>query len=368
MKKYLIIISLSLIVFSGCKKDDDPVESAQAPAIPAFYNAGSSETPTFTKIAGTSENVFEPQDLDFHPSRANELWIINKGSNNSGGSTVTISNAGLDNQSELFLRDGNAWHFMAFPSAISFSPDNDNFATSANILDANRQGGSFTGPTLWSSDLSVYAKYHGPGTNGSHLDMLHGSPYGMGIEADGLNSFWVFDGYNRHLCWYDFHQDHGPGMHDHSDGKVFRYTEIALSRDSRVPSHMVKDDPTGTLFICETAKKRVLWMNTLSGKEVADIPLSNEQLASHREVNDVEWGIFTDVNLNKPCGAEVIGNILYVSDYETGEIIAYEKEMGTELGRINTGEKGIMGIKADSNGKLWYVNALTNGVYRVDPK
>ena len=108
-------------------------------------------------------------------------------------------------------------------------------------------------------------------------------------------------------------------------------------------------------------------MNTITGKEVADIALINEQLASHREVTSVEWGIFTDINLNKPCGVEVVGDILYVSDYETGDIVAYHKETMAELGRINTGEKGIMGIKADSNGKLWFVNALKNGVYRIDP-
>ncbi|MBT8327403.1 MAG: hypothetical protein KJP21_06750 [Bacteroidia bacterium] len=366
MKKQFILIALSILIFSSCKKDEEDVP-AQAPDIPAFYNSGSSASPAINLIAGVSDNIFEPQDLDFHPSRANELWIINKGSNITGGSTVTITNAGQSNQSSQFLRDGNAWHFMAFPSAISFSKDNDNFGTSANILDANRQGGTFTGPTLWSSDMDVYAKYHGQGTNGSHLDMLHGSPYGMGIESDGQNAFWVFDGYNRHLCWYDFHGDHGPGNHDHSDGKVHRYSEVVLTRDPNIPSHMVKDDPTGTLFICETAKKRILWVNAISGREVADIPLINEELASHREVNDVEWGIFTDINLNKPCGIEVIGNILYVSDYESGEIVAFQKETKVELGRINTGAKGIMGIKADTNGKLWFVNALNHGVYRIDP-
>ena len=366
MKKQYILIALSLIILSSCKKDEEDVP-AQAPNIPAFYNPGSSTAPAINQMAGTSDNVYEPQDLDFHPSRANELWVINKGSNNTGGSTVTITNAGESNQASEFRRDGNAWHFMAFPSAISFSKENDNFATSANILDANRQGGTFTGPSLWSSDMDVYAKYHGPGTNGSHLDMLHGSPYGMGIESDGDNAFWVFDGYNRHLVWYDFAGDHGPGHDDHSDGKVHRYSEVTLSRDANVPSHMVKDNPTGILFICEPAKKRILWVNTITGKEVADIALINEQLASHREVTSVEWGIFTDINLNKPCGVEVVGDILYVSDYETGDIVAYHKETMAELGRINTGEKGIMGIKADSNGKLWFVNALKNGVYRIDP-
>ena len=85
-------------------------------------------------------------------------------------------------------------------------------------------------------------------------------------------------------------------------------------------------------------------------------------------MKNLVWGVFSDVNLNKPCGIEVQGNILYVSDYETGEIIAYDKESKIELSRINTGEKGIAGIKMDSQGKLWYVNSLQNTVVRIDPK
>ena len=83
-------------------------------------------------------------------------------------------------------------------------------------------------------------------------------------------------------------------------------------------------------------------------------------------MKNLEWGVFTDVNIQNPCGIELIGNILYVSDNSTGEIIAYDKELKTELGRVDTGEEGIMGIKADKNGQLWYVNATENGLYRID--
>jgi len=367
-KKFSICIFAFLFLFA-CKDDDSTPEPEpdRSSRIPAFYKTIDVIAPSFTKLAGSSERILDPQDLDFHSSRENELWVINKGTNNTGGSTVTITNAGLSNQETEWRRDGNAWHFMALPSAISFSKTNDNFGTSANIQDANRSGGTFTGPSLWSSDMSVYAKDPGPGLNGSHLDMLHASPYSMGIESDEDNAFWVYDSHYGHICWYDFSMDHGPGHDDHSDGIVYRYVEMELTRDaSGIPSHIVEDDPTGILFVCDPANSRILWMNTLSGQIDKSRPLINELLASHQEMKNLEWGVFTDVNLDKPCGIEVIGNILYVSDNATGEIIAYDKELKTELGRVDTGDKGIMGIKADKNGQLWYVNAENNGVYRVD--
>ena len=81
-----------------------------------------------------------------------------------------------------------------------------------------------------------------------------------------------------------------------------------------------------------------------------------------------DWKIFSDKNLKKPAGIELSNNVLYVSDFETGEIIAYNVESGIELARFDTGKKGIMGLKADTDGKLWFVSSTTNQVYRIDPK
>lgn len=378
MRKKHLLYLLPLLVLSACKDDEaetapEKEEVVALESIPAFYTEGNRTEPNFTVIAERSDRVQEPQDLDFHPTRANELWILNKGTN-SGGSTVTISNVGLTNQSELWRKDGNSFHFMAFPSAISFSKTNENFGTTANIQDANRQGGTFTGPSLWSSDMSIYAKDPGNDAdgvplNGSHLDMLHGSPYCMGMESDENNAFWVFDSYNGHIAWYDFAADHGPGYHDHSNGVIYRYVEMPLTRDpSGIPSHIVEDDVSSILFVCDPANSRILWMNTSSGKIDKTIPLINEQLASHQEMKGLEWGVFTDTGLDKPCGIEIVGDILYVSDNATGEIIAYHKETKEELARVTASTEGIMGLKADKNGVLFFVNAETHDVVRVDPK
>ncbi|MFT5725311.1 MAG: outer membrane protein assembly factor BamB [Bacteroidia bacterium] len=373
MKRLLVGLCCCSAFFAGCKdeKTTAPPQPENVNTMPAFYLPAAqgeygTNTPYYEVIANSSDQVSLPWDLDFHPSRENELWVLNKGTERTGGSTVTITNAGLSNQKAEFRKDGNSWHFMALPSAISFSQENDNWANATEILDANRRGGSFTGPSLWSSDMNVYAKPSGG--NGSHLDMLHGSPYCMGIESDKDNAFWVFDGFNKHLCWYDFAVDHGPGNSDHDDGKIHRYREIILTREPDVASHMVLDKVTGWLYIVDSGTKRILKVNTKTGTKKGNLNLTNEQLLEHWDMVGMDYKVFASSNLQKPSGIELSNGVIYVSDNETGEIIAYNLETGLELGRLDTGKKGIMGIKADKNGLLWFVCASTNEVIKINPK
>lgn len=371
-------MSTKLILFTGlftafavgsCKKDSADPEPGNGHAIPEFYLSEAQNQPGFTVIANQSQNINEPQDLDFNTTRAHELWIINKGTENSGGSTVMLGNAGLPQQYADYRQDGNAWHFMSLPSALSFSNTGD-WATSANVLDANHQGGTFTGPTLWSGNLNIYAKDAGPGTNGSHLDMLHASPYSMGIESERDNIYWVFDGYHENIVRYNFTSDHGPGQHYHGDGKVHRYTEVKVKRQPDVPSHMVLDKQKTWLYIVDGGNRRVLRMDVHSGQKLRDLSLINEELAEYWEMHQAVWQEFLkpDFGLNKPCGIDLRDNRLFVSDYETGEIICVDIQTAKELGRISTGKKGIMGIKIGADHKIWYVNALTHEVVRIDPK
>jgi hypothetical protein len=374
MKRLLYGLFLCTLVITGCKEDDSKPEpiKEKIDTVPAFYLPATDQsvygknTPELILIANSSDRIANPWDLDFHPTRENELWILNKGTESTGGNTVTISNVGMGSQKAEYRKDGNSWHFMALPSSLSFSKENSNWATGAEILDANRRGGSFTGPSLWSSDMNIYAKPSGG--NGSHLDMLHGSPFSMGIESDKDNAFWVFDGYNKHLCWYDFANDHGPGNSDHDDGKIHRYREVKLTRENGVASHMVLDKETGWLYIVDTGTKRILKVDTKTGTKKGNLNLTNEQLAEHWDMEGMDMKIFASSNLNKPAGIEISGKVLYVSDFETGEIIAYALENGYELARFDTGKKGIMGLKADSNGALWFVSSKTNEVFKIDPK
>ena len=122
--------------------------------------------PIFHALPEASKDLDKPNDLDFFPILGkDELWIVNERNESSGGSTLTINDATSENPTYLHRVDGNAWHFMSIPTGIAFG-NNLNFATSPGVKDANHSNGTFTGPTLWSSDPDIYAKPSGG--NGGH--------------------------------------------------------------------------------------------------------------------------------------------------------------------------------------------------------
>ncbi|PCH68463.1 MAG: hypothetical protein COC01_03740 [Bacteroidetes bacterium] len=325
-----------------------------------------SVTLSYETIGTSSDNVNTPRDLDFHPD--GDLWVINKGTENSGGSTVSFKNPGESNQTSDYRQDGNAWHFMSLPSGIAFS-DNGNFATSTSVYDANHGTGSpFTGPALWSSDPAIYAQPSGG--NGSHLDMLHVSPYCMGIAHEQDNVFWVFDGHSNDVVRYDFGEDHGPGNSDHDDGKIRRYPEISVDRiDDHISSHLVLDKVNKWLYVIDNGNNRVLGLDINSGT-VGGTPSFGpfETLAEYTNVTGVDWKVIVDNGLVEPSGIDVIGSRLIVSDHSNGDIIIYNKSTSpaTELGRIKTGDPGIMGVVIGPDGRIWYANATDSKIIKIE--
>jgi len=335
--------------------------------IPNLIGDYLSDSLIINTIGYAADGLDKPRDLAFAPTPTPQLWVVNEKTENSGGSTVTYFDAGMPTQDAQLKKDENSWHFMSLPTGIAFSY-NGNFATSPGVLDANHQGGGsyFTGPTLWSGDWSVYAEPSGG--NGSHLDMIHQSPYSMGIEWEEENVFWIYDGYNNNIVRYDFREDHGPGNDDHSDGVVHRYTEVAVNRiDNSIANHLALDRESGWMYIVDNGNKRVLRLDIHSGEPTEDLIPYAETLHEYKAVTGADWSVYID-SLSKPSGIAVIGNYLLVSDYGTGEIIVYDHSgsEGVELGRFDTGPAGIMGIEIGPDGKIWYVNTTQNKVYQLD--
>ncbi|MDZ4824696.1 MAG: T9SS type A sorting domain-containing protein [Flavobacteriales bacterium] len=334
-----------------------------------YNNINGTMIPELSTIGDINEDVEKPTDLDFHPTLTrNELWVINRGTENSGGSTVIFHNAGMGNQTEEYEEDGNGWHFMSLPSAMAFGR-NENWSSSPSVTDANHSGGYFTGPTLWSSDPDIYAEPSGG--NGSHLDMIHQSPNSMGICNAGDNRFYLYDGYHDRIYWYDFVTDHGPGNDDHSDGRVREFEEPVLNNfNTTVPNHMILDENTGWLYVCDNggATPRVIRLNTNTAVETGEFnPLSEEVLAETTTYS-ADWEEFITAGIERPCGIEINGTKLLVGDYATGIIHIYEIAGGTPiwLGQIETGSDGLAGIKVGPDGKIWYVNYLDNTLVRIE--
>ena len=365
---YFLLIC-TLCVSCKKKKKDQPQPVQIKNDIPEFYKAAEPGSwglvaPDFVKIADNTSKIAIPQDLDFHPTRPNEIWIVNKGTEPTGSTTVTITDAGGPNQQYIYKKDGNAWHFMSLTSGLAFS-ENGNWGSSPNVLDANHDGGAYTGPALWSSDMNVYAEPSGG--NGSHLDMVHQSPFCMGIAAERENVFWVFDGYYGHVVRYDFVNDHGPGNDYHSDAKLRRFSEPKLKRDPLVPSHLILDSDKKWLYVVDGGNKRILRMDITTGNVAENLPPVNEVLAEYVRMSGATWEVVFDQNLQKPCGIDINGKRLFISDYGTGEIICIDIDTKKEMARINTGSPGITGIKI-KNDKLWYVNATNHTLMLVTPR
>ena len=328
--------------------------------------------PTYTLIADASNAISQPTDLDFHPRLSTkQLWVVNKGTENTGGSTVTITNTGQINQITELLQDGNAWHFMSLPTGIAFS-DNDNFATSPGVFDANHAGtaNAFTGPTLWSSDPQIYAQPSGG--NGSHIDMLHESPNSQGICWEKDNTFWLFDGFNNDIVRYDFVNDHNPGFSDHSDAIVRRYSDTEVLRDvNGTVSHMAFDDTKTWLYVVDNGHQRVLRMNVSTGNTSLTAPAygPHEDMAEYVTITGYTWENVVTTGLQDPAGIVIDGDIMVVTDHQTNEVIFYDLSSipATEIRRVSANTQGIMGITIGPDGLLYYVDNAGNKVIRLNP-
>lgn len=332
-------------------------------------------TPTYTTIATAAQQISEPRDLEFKPF-TNELWVINRGTSN-GGTTVTIYNAGEQGQTTQFRKDSHSDHFMIYPTAIAFG-DNNLFANTNEILATYPPPSIYMGPTLWSADTAIYARvfqndWIGERLRGSHMDMLHQSPFSMGIAHDGGNAYWVFDGYSSDLCKYNFAADHGPGYEDHDDGQVWRYTDVRLTRLPNVPGHMIKDKTSGWLYIVDAGTKKIKRMNTTTGRITGTLTVpptaQPENLNGYWAVTGATVQTIDSFPGSQPCGIALFNGRLLVSDYSNGNIYVYNITGTTPVrtGTIATGQAGIMGLRVGADGKIWFVNNTQNTVVRINP-
>ena len=331
-------------------------------------------------ISDTSDNISSPTDLEFHPGRVNELWVANKATD----SITIVHDTGLDNQTSETRLDVNRNHFLEEVSAISFGSYHPEFdwqwgSAQESLNTYNGQGNPnyFMGPALWPSSLDHFAvenQNNEDGLLGSHIDMLHESPYGVGIAHDYDNVYWYNDGYYGELVRYDFMMDHDTGGHNHSDGVVQRYSEIQLNHSYGTPGHMVLDKETDILYISDAGGDRVIWVNTddttYQTENIMNDSSRLETLSEYSRISGVEWGVLIE-GVNRPSGIALDGDQLFVSLNEDNSIVSYnlnsDGKSAVEVAIINTSASSIMGIEIGPKGHLFYVDNARDEVVRVDP-
>lgn len=320
---------------------------------------------TFTVIASESDGLNMPRDLEFHNSRPDELWVVNR----RDDSTVTVYGATTADRSAVKKIDGFALHFMEEVSSVAFGKP-DQFATcheSRNTYNGQAPGNDFMGPALWSSDPTIYAVVDPIGL-GSHLDMLHQTPLCMGIAHIGENQFWVFDGLLGALTYYDFVEDHGPGYDDHSDGIIYRYAEGQVSRVENVPSHLAVDNATGIVYVADTGNGRVGKMDPAAATRGRRLPAVEVGTQHYLYNNAAVEDVVPPGTLTRPSGLELHEGLLWVTDNATSKIHVFQMD-GTQVNWLETGLPAgtLMGITFGPDNLLYLVDAMGNQVLRVEP-
>ncbi len=323
--------------------------------------------PVFTELASSDDKLRQPRDLGFNTAAVNDLWVVNR----ENDAVVILREATTGVSKAERLIDCAANHFMEEVSAIAFGPDGM-FGTaqeSDNTYDDQAPPNGFMGPALWTADPTVFAEVNQSCTvaaNGSHLDMLHQSPFGMGMAWDQDNAYWYFDGENGHLVWYDFQDPHGPGEDDHSDGLVRRYPEVALDRKPDVPGHMEMDHTTGLLYVANTAAGKLLVVDTGTGDVTDTLTTFLEPLEEYSEVTGVDFDRW-DLDIRWPSGVALADGLVFVGDYETGAILALDAATGEEVDRVlSPSGKGLMGLEVGPDGRLYYVDEDDETVGVID--
>lgn len=272
---------------------------------------GKTPSPPPVESAVAVETVFagaplnQPTALAFRPDRPNEIWVTN-----SGNDSIAVVKIGQP-ASAVARQDAYAEHFVAHPSGIAFG-DDGTFAISNESNNEVRdmvfvknpernkyfKGSNFMGPTLFATDTFALAgqskKYledwpqpgygHDPPDNtpqnecpeeywsktvqkciwpreGSHIDMLHGSPLSAGILHEKANRYFVLDGCGSrdaqnhcrgdgHLVLVDFNRDHQEGNGFHGDGTLQRFIDVPFRRVAGVPAGLMMHE--GWVYYVDT--------------------------------------------------------------------------------------------------------------------
>ena len=354
--------------------DPDPDPQRDGLAVLGYQGHGPGSV-DITVIATDRDGLAVPRDLDFnHDAETPELWIVNRWDD----STTTIFEPGTPQQESIHLIDPFALHFMEEVSSIAFGAPGT-FGTcqeSRNTYNGQAERNDFMGPSLWPSDLNIYARTNPDAVAflgfdlGSHLDMQHESPLCMGMAWDKANVYWIFEGLTNSIARNDFGEDHGPGFDDHSDGIVTRFGVGEVSRVPDVPSHLVFDQDTGLLYIADTGNARVAVLDTFSGELGPPMPVV-EPGTVLRMATDYEpiATVFQNPELQLPSGLAKQGDVLFVGDNANGRIWGISASTGEVLDYLDTGieEGGLMGLEIGPEGNLWVVDAWTHRVLRISP-
>ena len=303
-----------------------------------------------------------PTGFAFNPSRPNELWIVN----HADDTVTTLTDPGTPSTSSMLRRDPDAIHFMHSPSGLAFAADNSWATCGEN--DGTQDGQpSFTGPGAFSADPAIFAKAT-PSGLGSHIDMLHDSPWCMGVAHERDHVFWFTDGGHQSIARYDFHAYHQPGGDDHTDGEIAHYLTGQFMRVPNVPSHLAFNPDDGMLYVADTGHQRIIKLDPRSGTPGADMPTLEPVIPIQMD-NAAMTEFVPPGTLQAPSGIAVNGGYVYVTENATSKLYAFDVMTGKLVRTLDTGLSGgsVTDFTVGPDGKAYFLDTTAATVYRIDP-
>jgi len=365
----------------------DPEQAVADDVLGVGEGAGTLLT-IYDPAAATPGRTLVPTALAWNPTEQDELWItlreppsdqecvtgMKTGCPWLEGRVAIVQGAAsalsAAHQVET-KKDANAWHFMRRPSSLAFGSD-DTFASCGEARTGNYEDESvpFNGPVLWSADPSIFGAVppaDSP-TGSTHIDMLHESPYCMGIAHERDNVYWTFNGDAGSLDRYDFHVPHEPGGDDHSDGEVWRYAAGLLARVPDVPSHLVYDGERSLLYAADTGHGRVVALDPSTASEV-DTITTYDPIATHALMGGATLTELVPPGmLAAPTGITLYRGVLFVTDFDSSRIVAFDRSGRMLLiGYTNLPTGSIGGIGIGPDGRAYITERAGGRVLRLDP-
>jgi hypothetical protein len=383
---------VSALVLAGCGSDPatpegpgwQPSPERAATAGIIGHGDGSAGSVRFEVVFEPSDNrgvVLEPTGLAWHGMKRAELWVTlrfgpDPRACDTGpcpwleGHVAIVTDADTADATVEMKVDENSWHFMRRPAGIAWGAG-EFFATCSEARTGNSesQALSYNGPTLWTADPTIFAQPLPGDANGTHIDMLHSSPFCMGIAHEVDNVYWVFNGDAGSLDRYDFHEPHEPGGEDHSDGEVWRYAAGQLLRMPEVPGHLVYDAATRLLYASDPGHSRVIALDTATGAVTDEID-SYDNLATRALVGGARvTEIVPYAELVLPSGLALVDGVLFIADRASGVISAYDVDAKRKIRSLDTGfgPGALTALSYGPDGKLYASDIVGGRVVRIEP-